>query len=268
MLTTIAIASSCLTQTWVSSSTGTTSAIGIGEPHHPSCWPGTRDLSTTISPAICPVGYVSACNAGSPRDASETVWACCPSGFHCDPGYYSCISDATSGASKTYTVTDTDILGNTITRQWITDGGINAHSVRVAFHSSDLIAPASPTPTASSPSADPNNNNNNHDAGNLPTGAIAGIGVGAGIGSFILLLGVAWVVWKRYRSKRMAVPSGQEAEGPESKSAPYHSSARPVGVHGGEIDGAPGLYELDTRNAVGELPGDRLGGGVDGGRGG
>ncbi|KAI2615675.1 hypothetical protein GGR54DRAFT_263839 [Hypoxylon sp. NC1633] len=283
MLTTIAIAPSCLTQTWIShgfqgpSSTGPQSVIGLGNQNDPSCWPGGRDLSTTISPAICPSGYVSACDASPRGDASETVWACCPSGFHCDGGWYSCVYDVAPGV---YTANDTDRFGNTIITSLLASG-INAHSIRVAFHSSDLanlvttavstvlssasyrgdsdfsIASSTPTPT---PAPAPTASN----SGSLSTGATAGVGVGAGVGVFILLSVVAWLALKRYRSRRQATISEHEAHRPMSKPDSYSAPRgltmgmdevmganeamvmnEAMGVN--EVDGAPGLHELNAK---------------------
>ncbi|KAI1817046.1 hypothetical protein GGS20DRAFT_121838 [Poronia punctata] len=142
MLTTaISLATSCLTETWLSTPPSGIGLPGIvlGNPHDPNCWPyDDKKLATTFSPAICPFGYASACDSG-PHAPSETAWACCPGGFSCDGGIWQCVLDPNPGGYKTYTVTDLDILGNTITTQTIATGGLNAHSIKVAFHSSDIM---------------------------------------------------------------------------------------------------------------------------------
>ncbi|KAI1394384.1 uncharacterized protein F4822DRAFT_424863 [Hypoxylon trugodes] len=254
MLTTLALAPSCVTQTWIISGTGDAVGLVLGNPHDTSCWPGNRDISTTISPAICPVGYVSACDVSSKRDDSETVWACCPSGFTCDDGFYSCLSGRTNGVTKTYIATDVDRLGNTVTTTATTADGINAHSIRVAFHSSDLIITPSSTPGAiSTPTSAVENNIS--DSGHLSAGATAGIGVGVGIGTFLLLSSIAWLAWRQCINRRRTMAGWQEAPEPESKSAPYsaqiYSTTRPI-----EMDCISGVHELDTRVA-GEPPTNR-----------
>ncbi|TGJ82739.1 hypothetical protein E0Z10_g6032 [Xylaria hypoxylon] len=210
MLTTISLAPSCLTETWLSSSVGATTQPGVvlGKPHDPNCWPGNRDLTTTISPAICPYGYTSACDIvdASRRDDTETVWACCPSHFWCDGGIFSCVKSLVEGSTNTYTAIDTDIFGNTITTQIMKTDGINAHSIRVAFHSSDILDHLSPTsgPSLSNPtpartltspfptaSSEPAPTAPNPEV--WPAGAWVGIGVGVTIGAIILLSSVVWI---------------------------------------------------------------------------
>ncbi|KAI3325510.1 hypothetical protein HD806DRAFT_490501 [Xylariaceae sp. AK1471] len=208
MLTTIPLATSCLTNTWLTSDGGTGGQhISLGVPHDTNCWPGGRDLSTTISPAICPFGYTSACDivGASRRDESETVWACCPSQFHCDTGKLSCVMDSTHGMYKTYIVTDFNALGSTITRQFVHDGGIDAHSIRVAFHSSDILNPfsttiaatlppnatLSPTLTSSLPIPTSAATSPTSSAGNGPRAAWIGAGIGIGSGAILLVSSIA-----------------------------------------------------------------------------
>ncbi|KAI1656393.1 hypothetical protein F4813DRAFT_364225 [Daldinia decipiens] len=239
MLTTLALEPSCLTQLWVSSNGGTDSALVLGNPHDTGCWPAGRDLATTISPAICPSGYVSACDITSSHSTDETVWACCPTQFSCDGGYYSCVSGLKPGDTRVYTVTDTDRLGNTFTTTLSGDGGVNAHSIKVAFHSSDIIATSTSTPG---------------DSANLSTGAAGGVGVGVGIGVFLLCSGVSWLVLRRYRRKRLSTARKQDAPqqllGLDSRG--YRMDPLSMGIT--ELDGAPRLQELGTKRKTGELP--------------
>ncbi|KAF2967529.1 hypothetical protein GQX73_g6030 [Xylaria multiplex] len=155
MLTQLSIPTSCLTETWLDPATESRSPGAVlGNPNDPSCWPGpTRNPGSAISPAICPSGYTSACdiNPESRRDASETMWACCPSNFICDGGLYSCWRGFSASARGTYFLTATNDAGATTTTP-VVIGGVNAHSVRVAFHSSDIID-ESPITTGSSPPA-------------------------------------------------------------------------------------------------------------------
>ncbi|KAI0862230.1 hypothetical protein F4860DRAFT_512940 [Xylaria cubensis] len=182
MLTTLSIPTSCLTDTWLLPATGDNQpAIVLGNPHDTDCWPGNRNLGTTISPAVCPDGYVSACDidTASRRDESETVWACCPSKFHCDSGTWSCVMKATTPLTKTYIITEIDASGNTITTQVMTDRGINAHSIRVAFHSSDVLGQLSntievPTPQFTTSLSTPTSevgSSSAHTSERWPTGA-------------------------------------------------------------------------------------------------
>ncbi|KAI6092936.1 hypothetical protein F4821DRAFT_277966 [Hypoxylon rubiginosum] len=114
--------------------------------------------------------------------------------------------------TKTYTVTNTDLVGGTTMTQVMTDGGINIHSIRVAFHSSDLLidpilastlAPATsksaaaastsiPT-TAAMPKSSLSATPTASSAGDLSMEATAGIGVGVGIGiSFCFPASYGW----------------------------------------------------------------------------
>ncbi|KAI1402588.1 hypothetical protein F4819DRAFT_453821 [Hypoxylon fuscum] len=259
MLTTLSLAPSCLTETWASQS-GTNFAIVLGNPYDTSCWHVNGDSSTTISPAICPVGYTSACDADSPQDG-KTVWACCPSGFGCDGGAWSCLKDGTVGVTETYTASFIDPLGNTSTSTWKTESGINAHSVRVAFHSTDIVT--TPSSTALSPLATPSLTSplststsattpTALSSGNLSLGATVGVGVGIGIGTFIFLSGMAWI-WRRYRSGRQVTAVELESHRPSSKSGPFQVQMGPPTTQVGEMNIAPGLHELDVKRTVGEL---------------
>ncbi|KAI1799725.1 hypothetical protein F4811DRAFT_542377 [Daldinia bambusicola] len=260
---TISIPTSCVTDIWVTS-TGTETGVQLGNPYDSSCWPGGRDLATTISPAFCPVGYTSACNASPSNDASETVWACCPTGFSCDPGFFSCISAGMQ--KKTYIVTERDRAGNTLTSTLTTNGGINAHSIRVAFHSSDLFA--SPTSTTSSSSASSTSSSqfptstslddaelSGSGSGDLSVGAKIGIGIGVGLGGLLLFMLLGWLAWRRYRNKRLANEQDPSVYQPSYVGTAQHPQAYPVTptTKMSAMDNASGIHELGTRTYA-ELP--------------
>ncbi|KAI0814219.1 hypothetical protein GGR55DRAFT_500187 [Xylaria sp. FL0064] len=260
MLTTLSIAASCLTETWLMSvPTGTDmiqrSAIVLGKPDDPNCWPGTRDLTTTISPAICPSGYVSACDItdASRRDQSETVWACCPSGFHCDGGTWSCLAKTTN----TYTVTYLDFQGKTTTSVTSWDSGANAHSVRVAFHSSDILNPVSPTSSSSSSNTDPtqastsilttptSNRPLDSHSGSLSAGAGIGIGVAIAVGAFGLLAGIVWLARRQRRMKQQLLDQQEDTPLPQ-QSKPNYASETLQTVRPAELFDLSGVHELET----------------------
>ncbi|KAI0181573.1 hypothetical protein GGR52DRAFT_567792 [Hypoxylon sp. FL1284] len=284
MLTSSALATSCLSEMWV---TGATNLV-IGNPYDPLCaiFRAERSVTSTLSPAICPEGLVSACNASPARDASETVWACCPTGWRCDGGVFSCTSDVPEGVTNTYTVTDIDTFGNTVTRQLIATAGLDIHSIRVAFHSSDLVAGPSPTASSASATSEP-------PATSVPTtatspssaaaataaaaswsglsaGATAGIGIAVGISIFLLLSAIAWFRWRSYRKKQQLDGGGGQVVLPTSQvdvsygqsyNQSYSQSRHPpADIYYNEralpqpplneMDGASGLYELGTGKAA------------------
>ncbi|KAI1271567.1 hypothetical protein F5Y07DRAFT_340665 [Xylaria sp. FL0933] len=260
MLTTLSIAASCLTETWLMSvPTGTDmiqhSAIVLGKPDDPNCWPGTRDLTTTISPAICPSGYVSACDItdASRRDESETVWACCPSGFRCDHGTWSCLAKTTN----TYTVTYLDFQGKTTTSVTSWDSGVNAHSVRVAFHSSDILNLVTPTssspgsntaPTQTSPSLFATTTSDQplrSHAGGLSAGAGIGIGVAIAVGAIGLLAGIVWLARRQRRKKQQLSDRQEDAPLPQRSKASYASDNPPI-IRPAELFDLSGVHELET----------------------
>lgn len=138
---------------------------------------------------------------------------------------------STPRVEKTYTVTDTDLLRNTVTGQVVSDGSLNIHSNRVVFHSSDLIrdllsttssAPttskltgSTSTPTtASIPIGSHTAAPTALSSGSLSVGATAGIGVGIGVDIFLLLSGMAWLVWRQYKIRQRATRGRGEAELP------------------------------------------------------
>ncbi|KAI0103286.1 hypothetical protein GGR51DRAFT_524475 [Nemania sp. FL0031] len=253
MLSTISIATSCLTETWYTTEGTTKRDIILGNPDDPNCWLVNRDLTTTISPAICPYGYTSACDIsnGSRRDPSETVWACCPSQFSCDAGRWSCAKNI--GASLTYILNTTNIFGDTITTQLV-GGAINAHSIRVAFHSSDILDQFTSTTdsvinsisTSSTPTSTSSNSPIVPDRETLPTGAWIGIGIAITIGAVIIASSIFVLVRRRHGNKQQPLTGIQEviAHPPE----PKHNSATEIFsiVQPSELNGARGLYELDV----------------------
>ncbi|KAI8963366.1 hypothetical protein F5Y11DRAFT_346535 [Daldinia sp. FL1419] len=258
MLTSLAIPTSCVTDLWVTSS-GTNTGVFLGNPYDSSCWPGDRNLSTTISPAFCPVGYTSACNASPANDESETVWACCPTGFSCDPGFYSCISGGQ--ISNTYIVTGIDRAGNTLTSKLATNGGVNAHSIRVAFHSSDLFAPSTtasssiPSSMASStiPLSTSPNDSDESDSGGLSSGAKIGIGIGVGLGGLLLFLAFGFLAWRRYRDKRLAGEQQAAAYQPYIAPGQYQTHPSTAAGKASVMDNGSGIHELGTKTYA-ELP--------------
>ncbi|KAI0442302.1 hypothetical protein F4803DRAFT_519599 [Xylaria telfairii] len=247
MLTELSIPTSCLTETWVISASGTNPVRAIlGNSADPKCWPGTRNLGTIISPAICPSGYTSACDIDpqSRGDASETLWACCPSNFVCDGGFFSCIRHLNDNAPRTYFLTDTNSLGETTTTPVVTDG-VNAHSVRVAFHSSDLAdlfpsttdlpppnATAAPTAISSLSTSTSSATGGATDSKSLPAGGLVGIGVASALGAVLLLSGAFWLVRRRHRNK-------QDSSSKSPKK--LFSMPRPL-----ELSAVRNIHELDS----------------------
>ncbi|KAI1767170.1 hypothetical protein GGR53DRAFT_463686 [Hypoxylon sp. FL1150] len=250
MFTIVSIAQSCLTETWGSLGQSTGTAVVLGNPYNTDCWNSNQNLSTTISPAVCPFGYTSACDA-SPRSDGETVWACCPTGFTCDGGFWSCLGDREIGSTKTYNVTMADTLGSTITTQKLETGGVNAHSIRVAFRSSDFAM--MPLPAASSDQATSTTTptpTSDADVTTSGTGSLsmgATIGVGIGVGAAVLLLGVAGLAWRQYRRNKQVAAVEEDVCHPvpngDTSQARMALSSTPMS----EMDGAPGLFELETK---------------------
>ncbi|KAI0594791.1 hypothetical protein F4775DRAFT_572470 [Biscogniauxia sp. FL1348] len=235
MSTTLSIPPSCLTEIWLVQGTEPTDVgVVLGNPDDESCWPGTRDLSTTLSPALCPSGYTIACNA-SPTRTSETAWACCPSGFICDGGTYSCLSN--QGLTAEYTATMVDRAGNTVVTPFVGTDGVNAHSIRVAFRASDVqLLGAAPSTAAAAPTPTPTE----EAAGPLSPGATAGLGVGVGIGTFLLLSLVAWLAMRVVGTRRRRArdnAAGAAAMDGDGAQRMYH----------GEMDAPPGLHELGNK---------------------
>ncbi|KAI0156591.1 hypothetical protein GGR57DRAFT_85606 [Xylariaceae sp. FL1272] len=218
MFTSVSLPTSCLTDLWL----GRDGGLVLGNPYG-DCWPGTRDLSTTISPATCPSGYTSVYDATPTQDSLEIVWACCPIGYRSDGGVYSCTSDATDTTLKAKTYdSEGNVVITTVTLDPtdFTKQGPNAHSIRVAFHSSDLATTttistsmssdtsratssrspsvASQTQTTATSTPTPTNTS---DKG-LSAGANAGIGVGAAVGAFLAFSVIAWLIRRKLRARK------------------------------------------------------------------
>ncbi|KAI3327421.1 hypothetical protein F4824DRAFT_95433 [Ustulina deusta] len=253
MLTELSIPTSCLTETWLLPAHATAPAGAVlGNPADSKCWAGTQNPGTIISPAICPSGYTSACDIDpqSRRDASETVWACCPSDFTCDGGTYSCNRNFNDKASRTYFLTGTNNLGETTTTPVVV-GGVNAHSVRVAFHSSDILdrsttdssrptstpvpigTPSLSTPAPSVTSPVPNSES-------ISAGGFVGIGVASGLGAVLLLSGLFWLVRRWRRNKQHTTGSRFK---PARKYAELFSISQPSELTAARTN----VYELDSR---------------------
>ncbi|KAI0515415.1 hypothetical protein F5B22DRAFT_607287 [Xylaria bambusicola] len=219
MLSDVLVPTSCLQETWLSPLDATPRAL-LGNPKDPKCWAGAPgEPIATISPAICPSGYTSVLNQVQRKDASETVWECCPSGYFHDTGYYSCRSlfdsrslfDDGQTALPTVFVTMANDDGSTTVTP-IPVGGVNAHSIRVAFHSSDLLTgqsdasteppPSTTTASTSSPLRSPTSGTTQApNPQSVSPGGLAGIGVGSALGAVFILLGVFWLMRRRRQKK-------------------------------------------------------------------
>lgn len=153
-------------------------------------------------------------------------------------------------------MTYTDRAGNTLTSQLVTTGGVNAHSIRVAFHSSDIFATATPTSSSTSspiPVSTSPSDSDDSDSDGLSAGAKIGIGIGVGLGGLILFLILGWLAWRRYRNKRLA--SEQEGSAYQQYIAPGQQQTHPgtVATKMSMMDNASGIHELGTRTHI-ELP--------------
>lgn len=180
-------------------------------------------------------------------------------GFTCDPGVYSCNKKLKEGNAHTLVVS-TDNAGRKAITTVTTAVGINVHSVRVAFHSSDILgqiatpsatAGPSPTnslsiPTSTATGAPPIQN-----AQTLPPGAWVGVGIGSTVGTILLFSGLVWLLWRYYsdrkRSAAVELPSGNDRQG----WTPKFFSRTPVS----ELDPTPVMYELDDRAGQGRTGG-------------
>ncbi|KAK6207366.1 hypothetical protein LQW54_007195 [Pestalotiopsis sp. IQ-011] len=213
MLTSLEIPSSCLTQIWITTPPGDYQPGPIlGNPYDTACFPVARGSS--LSPAVCPEGYHSACTPKSISIEGEVIMDCCPNGYFCDGGYFSC----SSHASANFTVTVTDVEGpdQSLVLKTSETNGMNAHSIRVRYATTDLyitttISPgasatddgtavpssASALPTATSTGS---GSDDSQDA-SLSTGAKAGIGVGAAVGG-LALLGFVFFLFRRRSQKQ------------------------------------------------------------------
>lgn len=243
--------------------------VGLWDPSDRDCWPGNHPLSTTFSPAICPSGYTSACEPEgvTRRDESETVWACCPSGgFTCDHGVYSCCKTLSQDEGHYTLVIGTDNAGRKATTTVTTGVVINVHSVRVAFHSSDILGQvatmvdsptpgATPAPTPTRPlsaptSTTPTGTPSIQKAQALPASAWVSVGVGSTVGAILLFSGLIWSLRRYYRDKKRNA-AVELPPGDRQSWTPKFFTRKPAS----ELNAAPSLYELDTRAGQGRATG-------------
>lgn len=89
-------------------------------------------------------------------------------------------------------------------------------------------------------------------SGNLSVGATVGVGIGVAVAVF-LLLGVAGLAYRRYRRRRQGVAAGEDDHPPFSKSELGQVRAGLSSTPLSEMNGAPGLFELETKT-VGKIP--------------
>ncbi|GAP90728.1 hypothetical protein SAMD00023353_5200620 [Rosellinia necatrix] len=252
MLTDISISTSCLTETWLTTGAGATAGgLVLGNPRDTNCWPVNQNaITVTLSPAICPNGYSSACDIDSlsRADASETLWACCPIGFVCDGGVYSCVRRL-GNTQDAYFASDIDASGNTITKNVAATLDVNAHSIRVAFHSSDILGQAATaTPAGTSATTLPTSTEPvepiTPGAQVLPPGAWVGVGIGSTAGAVLLIAAILWLVRRQRRNKREGtsgkheLPSSEAPKGPDPR---FFSAATTPPV---ELHGTLGSHEL------------------------
>ncbi|KAI1743883.1 hypothetical protein F4680DRAFT_444579 [Xylaria scruposa] len=148
-----------------------------------------------------------------------------------------------------------DASGNTITTQVMLEHGINAHSVRVAFHSSDILGQFSftntieaPTPKFTTSLSTPTSevgSSTAHSMETWPTGAWIGVGAGSTVGVILLLSSIVWLIRRQYYKKQQfrSLPDTPIPPEPDKPYVPeIHSITRLT-----ELNGAPGLYELGTK---------------------
>ncbi|ETS87098.1 hypothetical protein PFICI_00926 [Pestalotiopsis fici W106-1] len=206
MITSLEIPTSCLTQIWMTTPPGDYEPGPVlGNPYDTACFPVARGSS--LSPALCPQGYHSACTPKSLTIEGETVMDCCPNGYFCDGGFFSCSSH--SSANFTVTMTDVDGPDQSLVLKTTVVNGMNAHSIRVRYATTDLFVTTTVSPDATEtdaavPSsattlpAATSSGEADTEAGGLSTGAKAGIGVGAAVGG-LALLGFIFFLFRRSR---------------------------------------------------------------------
>ncbi|KAH6660328.1 hypothetical protein BKA67DRAFT_530432 [Truncatella angustata] len=255
MLSSIAVPSSCFTQTWVTTPPGDYNpGLIIGNPYDTGCFPVA--YGATVSPAQCPNGYSSACAPTSILIPGETVYDCCPNGYSCDGGFFKCTSAI--GRNITMTVTDVNSAQKPTLVTSVTNG-MNAHSIRVRFASSDLESTttssgsntAIPSSTATLPSSTSSYTSSPQSSptasGDLSTGAKAGIGVGVALGA-LLLFGLVWFIFKR-RSKNTK-------NAVELENSPYNRPTPSPRKYPSELSSAGPhvVHEMDSPRQRFELP--------------
>lgn len=133
---------------------------------------------------------------------------CRRSGFSCDGGVFRCTS--AYGFTSTIEVTDLDSSGNTVRRAGTSDG-MNAHSIRVAYASSDLASTstaassssaATPASTGASGSTIPSETSTSIPTPQAASSNTSGtsIGAGVGVGAGIAVLGIlGFFLWRKWR---------------------------------------------------------------------
>ncbi|KAI3324463.1 hypothetical protein HD806DRAFT_492676 [Xylariaceae sp. AK1471] len=262
MLDPVFLAPSCLSETWVSSGADGSTPLVLGNPSDTSCWPGNRNPHTTFSSTICPPGYRSACD-GKPTDRQQTVWACCPNGFDCDGGTFSCILHGHTKDINTITVNDYDRLGNRIMTQHTGDE-VEAHPITIAFYSSDIKIPTTSSPLSTTTSPKMTSSLSMPTSSTIPanasriltTGASIGIGVVIGVTALSIVLAVGWWVRRQHRRKNTMVNAAEEVAHPHCREVPPLTGATLC-----EVNGSPDLFELGTEE-VNKRTTEKLVGGV------
>ncbi|KAK9783845.1 hypothetical protein AB5N19_14399 [Seiridium cardinale] len=272
MLSSISVATTCLKQFWFEEGGGPV----LGNPNDTACWP--LALHVTASPAICPDGYHAACNPVTTL-TSQKLDYCCPNGYFCDGGIYSCSSKV--GSLTTANGTSVNSNGETIVKL-ISFSGVNANSVAVKYADSDTMftvsqtatsgtdsTGATPLPTTSLPlttsTASTTSNTSGpttvpHSAmeqtGGLSAGAKAGIGVGVGIAVLLLLGLLAFFHFRNRATSQNQTGPGQRPQQQDlSIAADFQGSYRQQPYQEGQYSSqiqelaitAPAINELDGK---------------------
>lgn len=130
------------------------------------------------------------------------------SGYFCDGGFFSCSSH--SSANFTVTLTDVDGPDQTLVLKTTVVNGMNAHSIRVRYATTDLYITTTTAPSTTGTDAVPSSattlptatstGDPDTEASGLSTGAKAGIGIGAAAGG-LALLGVIFFLFRRSRKE-------------------------------------------------------------------
>ncbi|KAH7359737.1 hypothetical protein BKA66DRAFT_472336 [Pyrenochaeta sp. MPI-SDFR-AT-0127] len=228
----------------------------LGGQGYSSCLPASFTPTSEFfySPGLyCPSGYNSACSSSQiVGDETATIVTCCPTGYSCQnrapasgwPWEYTL--GCTSACSSTYTRTLRD-QSSLIDNICALSAGANAYSVQLRFRAADFATTTSTTSTT--PSATPSSSSSlpiltsspstpvitnpmlpPKDT-DLPTGAKAGIGVGAVLGVALVgaILFLAWIM--RRNSKNNVAYSGfDQSELVQKPSVLYSPKDTSLGV--------------------------------------